>query len=222
MNNFDLFKGIINNPGNMSTAIQLMLLLTILTLVPSILIMVTSFTRIIVVFSFLRNAMGTQQIPPNQVLIGLALFLTFYIMSPVAADINKNALQPYIKGQITQDVAYQRAMQPLRQFMFKQTRKSDLALFMNMKGQKAFSLDQVPDTALIPAFIISELKTAFEIGFILYIPFLVIDMVVASILMSMGMFMLPPVLISLPFKLLLFIMVDGWNLVVKSLVIGFR
>lgn len=222
MNSFSLLKNILDNPGNMSTAIQLMLVLTILTLAPSILIMVTSFTRIIVVFSFLRNAMGTQQIPPNQVLIGLSLFLTFYIMSPVAADINKNALQPYIKGQITQDVAYQRAMQPLRQFMFKQTRKSDLALFMNIKGEKASSLDQVPNTALIPAFIISELKTAFEIGFILYIPFLVIDIVVSSILMSMGMFMLPPVLISLPFKLLLFIMVDGWNLVVKSIVIGFR
>jgi len=203
-------------------SLRLLILMTILTLAPSILIMLTSFTRIVIILSFIRNAMGTQQTPPNQVIIGLALFLTFFIMAPVGSEINANAIQPYINEEITFDVALNRAMEPVREFMFKQTRNKDLALFLNIKGIEAEALDEIPNHVLIPAFIISELKTAFQAGFVIYIPFLVIDMVVASTLMSMGMMMLPPVVISLPFKILLFILVDGWNLIVKSLVMGFK
>jgi len=203
-------------------SLRLLILMTILTLAPSIRIMLTSFTRIVIILSFIRNAMGTQQTPPNQVIIGLALFLTFFIMAPVGSEINANAIQPYINEEITFDVALNRAMEPVREFMFKQTRNKDLALFLNIKGIEAEALDEIPNHVLIPAFIISELKTAFQAGFVIYIPFLVIDMVVASTLMSMGMMMLPPVVISLPFKILLFILVDGWNLIVKSLVMGFK
>ena len=185
--------------------------------------MMTSFTRIIIVLSFIRNALGLQQTPPNQVLIGLALFLTFFIMAPIGSQINDNAIQPFLKEEINQEVAYKRAMEPVREFMFKQTRDKDLALFMNVaKMDNVKDLKEIPDRVIIPAFIISELKTAFEIGFVIYIPFLVIDMVVSSTLMSMGMMMLPPVIISLPFKILLFILVDGWNLIAKSLVLGFK
>ncbi|AFK86802.1 MULTISPECIES: flagellar type III secretion system pore protein FliP [Thermoanaerobacterium] len=215
----------INAPSTsneVASSIQIVLLLTVLTLAPSILIMMTSFTRIIVVLSFLRNALGLQQMPPNQVLIGLALFLTFFIMAPVGAQINKDSIQPYMQGKITPQEAYVKARDPLKSFMLKQTRKNDLNLFISLSKLKVKSVNDVPLRVVIPSFIISELKTAFEIGFIIYIPFLIIDMVVASVLMSMGMFMLPPVLISLPFKLLLFILVDGWNILVKSLVIGFR
>ncbi|MEQ2129569.1 flagellar type III secretion system pore protein FliP [Caldanaerobacter subterraneus KAk] len=212
----------VTSPSNLSTSLQIVLLLTVLTLAPSILIMMTSFTRIVIVLAFLRNALGLQQMPPNQVLIGLALFLTFYIMAPVGYDINNNAIKPYVEGQINQYEAYQRAIKPLKNFMLRQTRQNDLALFVNLAKIKADKVEDLPMRVVIPAFIISELKTAFEIGFIIYIPFLVIDIIVASVLMSMGMFMLPPVLISLPFKVLLFILVDGWNLVVKSLILGFR
>jgi len=211
-----------DNPQEVALSLQVLLLLTVLSLAPAIMIMLTSFTRIIVVLSFVRSAVATQQMPPNQVLIGLALFLTFFIMAPVWQDVNEQALQPYMAGQIAQEQALQKAMEPMREFMFKQTREKDLALFVHLaKIERPRSTQDIPSYVLIPSFIISELKTAFEIGFIIYIPFIVIDMVVASTLMSMGMMMLPPVMISLPFKVLLFIMVDGWHLIVRSLVMSF-
>ncbi|WP_352419614.1 flagellar type III secretion system pore protein FliP [Proteiniborus sp.] len=205
------------------SAIHLLVLFTILSLAPSILIMMTSFTRIIIVLSFLRNAIGTQQTPPNQVLIGIALFLTFFLMAPIATEINQQAIQPYLSGEVGQEEALNIAMTPIREFMFKQTKEKDLALFLRIaKIDSVSGIDDIPTRVLIPSFIISELKTAFQIGFILFIPFLVIDMVVASTLMSMGMMMLPPVMISLPFKLLLFIMVDGWNLIIGQLISSFK
>jgi len=221
MNLGDLVSSV-TAPSNMATSLQIVLLLTVLTLAPSILIMMTSFTRIVIVLSFLRNALGLQQMPPNQVLIGLALFLTLFIMAPIGQDINNNAIKPYTEGKITQEEAYQNAIKPLKSFMLKQTRQNDLNLFVSLAKININNVEDLPMRVVIPAFIISELKTAFEIGFIIYIPFLIIDIIVASVLMSMGMFMLPPVLISLPFKVLLFILVDGWNLVVKSLILGFR
>lgn len=212
-----------NQPGDYVFSLQLMIVLTILTLAPSILIMMTSFTRIIIVLSFIRNALGMQQSPPNQVIIGLALFLTFFIMAPIGAEINSSAIQPYLQHEINMEEAFDRAMDPIRDFMFKQTRNKDLGLFMNISNEgNTSNLEDIPNHVLIPAFIISELKTAFQIGFVIYIPFLVIDMIVSSTLMSMGMMMLPPVIISLPFKILLFILVDGWNLIVESLVLGFK
>ncbi len=212
-----------NDPQDYVFSLKILFVLTILTLAPSILIMMTSFTRIIIVLSLIRNALGLQQTPPNQVIIGLALFLTFFIMAPVASHINNEAIQPFLKEEINQEVAIERTMEPIRKFMFRQTRDKDLGLFLNIKNMEGVnSLDEIPNHVLIPAFIISELKTAFQIGFVIYIPFLVIDMVVSSTLMSMGMMMLPPVIISLPFKILLFILVDGWNLIVKSLVLGFK
>lgn len=215
--------GASENPKDVALSLQILALLTVLSLAPAMLILMTSFTRIIIVFSFLRNALATQQMPPNQVLVGLALFLTFFIMTPVWTDINQNALQPYINGELSQETALANAQQPLREFMTKQTREKDLALFVNLSSMpQPNSIADVPISAIIPAFAISELKTAFTIGFILYIPFIVIDMVVASTLMSMGMMMLPPMMISLPFKLLLFILVDGWNLVVQTLIMSFR
>ena len=211
-----------NNPKDVALSLQILFTLTVLTLAPSILIMMTSFTRIIVVLSFLRSALATQQMPPNQVLIGLALFLTFFTMSPYLDQVNQNGLQPYLSGVISQEEAMTQAMKPMREFMFKQTRENDLALFVNLSEMsRPNSPDDVPTTTLIPAFIISELKTAFQIGFLIYIPFIVIDMVVASTLMSMGMMMVPPVMISLPFKLLLFILVDGWHLIIRSLISSF-
>jgi flagellar biosynthetic protein FliP len=208
---------------DLSQPLQILLLLTVLSLAPAILIMMTSFVRIIVVFSFLRSALGQQQMPPNQVLIGLALFLTFFVMAPTFQQVNHNAVQPYLKGSITQQSAYNRAIQPMRNFMIKQTREQDLALFVSLSGNaKPKSYSDIPTYVLIPSFAISELKTAFQIGFVLYVPFLIIDMVVSSVLMSMGMMMLPPMMISLPFKILLFIMVDGWGLLVKSLILSFR
>ncbi len=210
-------------PQDYVFSLQLLFVLTILTLAPSILIMMTSFTRIIIVLSFIRNALGLQQTPPNQVIIGLALFLTFFIMAPIGAQVNEDAIQPFLKEEINQEVALKKAMEPIREFMFRQTRDKDLGLFLNMKKIDGVSnLEDIPSHVLIPAFIISELKTAFQIGFVIYIPFLVIDMVVSSTLMSMGMMMLPPVIISLPFKILLFVLVDGWNLIVKSIVLGFK
>ncbi len=211
------------NPQDTALSLQLLFMLTVLSIAPSILIMMTSFTRIIVVLSFLRSALATQQMPPNQILVGLALFLTFYTMSPYVDQMNKNALQPYLAGSITQEAAMTEAMKPMREFMFKQTRENDLALFVNLaESERPNSPEDVPTMTLIPAFIISELKTAFQIGFLLYIPFIVIDMVVASTLMAMGMMMVPPAMISLPFKILLFILVDGWHLIIHSLITSFR
>jgi len=211
-----------DEPGSLSTALQVLFLLTILTLAPSILILMTSFSRIVIVLSFLRQAMGTQQTPPTQVLVGLALFLTLFVMSPVLSDINQNALQPYLDEKISQSEAFQLAQSPLKKFMLHQTREKDLALFVNMAHEvKPAVTEDLGLQVVVPAFIISELKTAFQIGFLIYIPFLILDMVVASILLSMGMMMLPPVLISLPFKLMLFVMVDGWHLTVGSLVKSF-
>src|SRR5579884_4461052 len=210
-------------PQDVTLSLQLILGLTVLTLAPSILIMVTSFTRTIVVLSLLRNAIGLQQMPPNQVLLGLSLFLTFFVMAPVLQKVNDTAFQPFVNGQITQQEAFDDGMKPVREFMFRQVREKDLALFVHLaKIDQPKTPDDVPTYTLIPAFITSELKTAFQMGFFIFIPFLIIDMVVASTLISMGMIMLPPVLISLPFKLLLFIMVDGWYLIVRSLVTSFN
>jgi flagellar biosynthetic protein FliP len=210
-------------PEGVSSALQILALLTVLSLAPAILVMVTSFTRIIVVLAFVRNALATQQMPPNQVLVGLALFLTFFVMAPTFREVNEQALQPYFAGQIAQDEAYQRGVAPLRTFMFRQTREKDLALFVRMADiERPRTYRDIPTWVLVPAFVISELKTAFQIGFVIFIPFLVIDMVVSSALMSMGMLMLPPMMISLPFKILLFILVDGWNLTINSLIMSFR
>ena len=205
-----------------TTGIKILALLTILSLAPSILIMVTSFTRIIIVFHFLRQAIGVQGMPPNQVLIGLALFLTFFIMPPVGLQIHDEAYVPYRDGEIGIEEALQKAVPPLREFMFRNTRESDLSLFLKTANlSKPNTREDVPTHVLIPAFIMSELKTAFQIGFLLFLPFLIIDILTASVLLSMGMMMLPPILISLPFKILLFIMVDGWGLVVGSLIRSF-
>ena len=205
--------------GSLSSTLQILLVLTVISLAPSILIMVTSFTRIIIVLHFVRSALGTQTTPPNQILIGLALFLTFFIMSPTFAEINTNAIKPYNEGEITQEVAIEKGIEPIRNFMFEQTNEKDLKLFLNIAGiTEVNTRDDVPTTTLIPAFIISELRAAFIIGFLIYIPFIIMDMVVASTLMSMGMMMLPPTTISMPFKILLFIMADGWDLIIGQLV----
>jgi flagellar biosynthetic protein FliP len=209
--------------GDVAVTLQILFLMTILSLAPAIVILTTSFTRIIVVFHFLKQALGVQQMPPSQVLVGLALFLTFFIMAPVWEKINNDAIQPYLKNEITQAQAYEKAVKPIREFMFKQVREDDLALFVSMANlPKPNNRDEIPTYVLIPAFAISELKIAFQIGFLIYIPFLMIDLIVASVLMSMGMIMLPPVMISLPFKILLFILIDGWHLVVQSLIQSFR
>jgi flagellar biosynthetic protein FliP len=211
-----------SNPQEVVSAVKIILMLTVLTLAPAILIMMTAFTRIIIVLSFVRQALGTQQMPPNQLLVGLALFLTFFIMSPFFNKINQDALQPYLNNQITQEDAVTKALAPIRVFMFHQTRAQDLQLFVSLsKMSTPKTRADVPTTVLIPSFVLSELKTAFQIGFIIYLPFLVIDMVAASVLMAMGMMMLPPVVISLPFKIMLFVLVDGWTLLVGSLVKSF-
>ncbi len=213
----------LTTPSGTADTLQILLLLTLIALAPSILIMMTSFTRIIIFLSFLRNALGAQQTPPNQVLIGIALFLTLFIMRPVMTQINTTAYQPLVNGQITTQQAEVNAMKPLRQFMFKQTEKASMKTFLSMAGMSAVkSLDQIPNSVLIPAFVISELKRAFMMGFLIFLPFLVIDIIVASTLMSMGMMMLPPTMISLPLKLALFVLVDGWGLTVQSLVQSFR
>ena len=209
-------------PGKMAVVLQIFLLMTILSLAPAILIMLTSFTRCVIVLSLLRRALGTMQMPPNQVIIGLALFLTFFIMTPVWQQVNQNAVQPFLDDKIDQQQALQNAAAPLRKFMFKQTREKDLALFVEIaKLQRPKDVGDIPTSVLIPSFIISEVKTAFQIGLLLYVPFLIIDMVVASVLLSMGMMMLPPIMISLPFKLMLFVLADGWNLLIGSLVRSF-
>jgi len=210
-----------SDPENVSTSIRLLLLLTVLSLAPSILILFTCFTRIIIVLSFVRTSLATQQMPPNQVLIGLALFLTFFIMGPTFKEVHEQSLTPLFNNDINIEEAYERAEKPFREFMVKHTRQKDLALFLDYAKIEPESIDEIPMTALVPAFAISEIKTAFQIGFMIFVPFLVIDMVVASVLMSMGMMMLPPVMISLPFKILLFVLVDGWYLVVKSLLQSF-
>lgn len=209
-------------PKQVTTGVQLLVLMTLLSLAPSILILATSFTRIVIVLSMVRSAVGMPTIPPNQVVIGLSLLLTFFVMAPVYREIDKTAIQPYINEQIDQAEALKQAQKPLREFMFKQTREKDIQLFMDLGNEKKpATLDDIPTVDLFPAFVISELKTAFTMGFVIYIPFLVIDLVVSSILLSMGMMMLPPSLVSLPFKLLLFVMVDGWYLLVRSLVLSF-
>ncbi|WP_226528297.1 flagellar type III secretion system pore protein FliP [Metabacillus niabensis] len=211
-----------SNPEDVSTSVKLLLLLTVLSIAPSILILMTCFTRIIIVLSFVRTSLATQSMPPNQVLIGIAMFLTFFIMAPTFSQVNEQALTPLFNEEIGLEEAYERAANPFKEFMSKHTRQKDLALFLNYAGiDNPKSIEDIPLTALVPAFAISEIKTAFQIGFMIFIPFLVIDMVVASILMSMGMMMLPPVMISLPFKILLFVLVDGWYLIVKSLLQSF-
>lgn len=217
-------SNLLTNGDSTNTVVNNFILITLLSLVPVLLIMTTSFTRTIMVLSFVRNSLGTQQNPPNQVLMGLALFLTFFIMRPVYTDIYEQAIQPYQAQEISQVEVFERSEIRMKEFMYEQTRKEDLELFLEIADEKGkyASYKELPMTILTPAFIISELRTAFSIGFLLFIPFLIIDMVVASILMSMGMFMLSPVMISLPFKLLLFVLVDGWYLVVESLVRSFQ
>lgn len=211
-----------NSPQEVAASIQILILLTVLTLAPAILIMTTSFTRIIIILAFIRQALGTQQSPPNQILIGLALFLTFFIMEPVWSQVHKEAFRPFMDNKISQDVALERAAKPLKAFMSDFVREKDLALFIRIaKLPQPKNIDDVPFHVVVPAFIISELKTAFQIGFLLYVPFLVVDLVVSSVLMSMGMMMLPPIMISLPLKLMLFVLVDGWNLIIGSLVQSF-
>lgn len=209
-------------PQKVAVALEIMALLTMLSMAPAFMLTVTSFTRIIIVFHFLRQAMGTQQMPPNQVLASLAIFMTVVIMMPMGRTINDTALQPYLKEEIGYGEALERAQSPLRAFLFKHTREKDLSVFFTITGlERPQNKEDVPTMVLVPAYVISELKTGFQIGFLIYIPFLILDMVVASILLSMGMMMLPPVMVSLPFKILLFVMVDGWNLIVGSLVNSF-
>ncbi|WP_210609944.1 flagellar type III secretion system pore protein FliP [Priestia flexa] len=212
-----------SNAESVSTSIQLLLLLTVLSIAPGILILMTCFTRIVIVLSFVRTSLGTQQMPPNQVLLGLALFITFFVMAPTFSQVNKEALQPLLNEEINLTEAYDQAALPMKEFMSAHTRQKDLALFLEYaEMDRPSSVEDIPLTALVPAFAISELKTAFQIGFMIFVPFLVIDMIISSVLMSMGMMMLPPVMISLPFKILLFVLVDGWNLVIKSLLISFQ
>jgi flagellar biosynthesis protein FliP len=210
-------------PRDVALSLQILFLLTILTLAPSLIIMMTSFTRVVIVLDFVKRALSLQQMPPNQVIVGLSIFLTVFIMAPTFTEINNTALQPYLKGQINSEAFFDKGMAPLRDFMFRQTREKDIALFINLaKLERPRTRADVPSYCLIPAFMISELKRAFEIGVYIFIPFIVIDMIVASALMAMGMIMLPPVMISLPFKIILFVLVDGWNLLIYELVRSFR
>ncbi len=206
---------------NVSTAIQIVFVMTLLTLAPSIMMLMTSFTRIVIVLGFVRSALGVQGAPSNQIIIGISLFLTMFLMAPIATRINDEALQPYMEKKLTTTEALDKAAVPLRQFMLKQTRPSELEFFLGISGQGPTKVENVPMTVMIPSFIVSELRTAFQMGFLIFVPFLIIDFVVASTLMSMGMMMMPPVMISLPFKLLLFVLVDGWHLVIRSLVESF-
>jgi flagellar biosynthetic protein FliP len=210
-----------DKPG--TSALSLLLIITVLSVAPAILVLMTSFTRIVIVLGFVRTSLGTQQSPPNQVLIGLAMFLTFFIMAPTLGQVNEVALQPYLKGEITQTEALSKAAVPMKKFMFNHTREKDLLLFMNYtKTEKPKTYEDIPITVMVPAYAISELRTAFQMGFMIFIPFLIIDMVVSSTLMAMGMMMLPPIMISLPFKILLFVLVDGWYLIVRSLLLSFN
>jgi len=211
-----------SDPGDLSATLQIVLLLTVLTLAPSIILMMTSFVRIVVVLGFLRQAIGTQQLPPNQLLIALALILTFFIISPMANQAYENGLKPYFDEQISKEEAFDKSMAPFREFMLEQTREKDMALFINLAGMdKPEKPEDVPLHILLPGFVISELRIAFQIAFLIFVPFLIIDMIVSSVLMSMGMMMLPPIIVALPFKILLFVLVDGWYLLVKSLVGSF-
>ncbi len=211
-----------SQPEQVGTGVQLLVLFTVLSVAPAVLLLMTAFTRIVIVLSLARTALGTQQLPPNQVVTGLGMLLTFFVMAPVFNDINENALQPYLAGKLAQPVAITRGLEPLRGFMFKQTRPADIALFMQLaKTTQPATLEDIPLSSLLPAFVISELKTAFQMGFLIFIPFLVIDLVVTSTLLSLGMMFLPPMLVSLPLKLLLFVMADGWSLLVESLVKSF-
>ncbi|WP_454190582.1 flagellar type III secretion system pore protein FliP [Paenibacillus sp. Marseille-Q7038] len=218
--NIEIGNGDSGEPS--TSSLSIILFVTILSIAPAILVLMTSFTRIVIVLSFVRTSLGTNQMPPNQVLVGLALFLTLFIMSPTISTINDVALQPYLKGEITQMEALDEATEPMKKFMFSHTREKDLLLFMDYNGmEKPETYVDIPLTVMVPAYAISELKTAFQMGFMIFIPFLVVDIVVSSTLMAMGMMMLPPVMISLPFKILLFVLVDGWYLVVKSLLLSF-
>lgn len=212
-----------NSPEQVAQGVQILILLTVLTLAPSILVMTTAFTRIVIVLSLVRQAIGTPTLPPSQVIVSLAMILSFFVMAPTFNEINKVAFEPFMKGKMSVEVAMEKAMEPARLFMFKQTGERDIALFTKLaKIPKPKTTKDVPTYVLLPAFIISELKTAFQLGFVLFLPFIVIDIVVSSILVSMGMMFLPPVTISLPFKLILFVLVDGWHLIAQSLVLGFR
>lgn len=219
------FSGLLpdpNQPRELAAALQIVIGLAVLSLAPGLLIMLTCFTRIIIILSFLRSALGTQQTPPNAVLIGLALFLTFFVMNPVWEEVNREALQPYLSGKLAYPQALERGSQPVHAFLLRQTREKDLALFIGLaRIARPQSPAEVPMRVLVPAFIISELRTAFQIGFVLFIPFVVLDLVVGSVLMSLGMMMLPPVMVSLPLKILLFVMVDGWHLVTRSVIMSF-
>jgi flagellar biosynthetic protein FliP len=215
--------GDLSKPKELAGVVKIFLLMTSLTVLPGLLMVMTSFTRIIIVLSFARKALSFQQMPPNQILIGLALLITFFVMSPVFEQINKNAVQPFMNEDITQMEAFSRGMDSLRNFMARQTRERDIALFYNItKKERPNSLSDVPNQILMPAFVLSELKTAFQMGFVVYLPFIVIDLVVASVLTSMGMFMLPPMMISVPFKVILFVLVDGWHLIIQSIVSSIR
>jgi len=210
-------------PKDVALSLQILFLLSILTLAPSIILMTTAFTRVVIVLDFVKRALSLQQMPPNQVIVGLSLFLTFFIMAPTFTEMNDKAFQPYLRGQISNQQFYDRGIVPLREFMFKQTREKDIALFVKLsKIEQPKNRNDIPTYCLIPAFMMSELKIAFEIGVFLFLPFIVIDMIIASVLMAMGMIMLPPIMISLPFKLILFILIDGWNLLVYELVRSFR
>ncbi|MEC8012221.1 MAG: flagellar type III secretion system pore protein FliP [Pseudomonadota bacterium] len=222
---FPVMKTTPNSEGgeDYSVSVQILLLMTSLTLLPALILSMTSFTRILIVFSILRQAIGLQQTPSNQILIGLTLFMTFFIMTPVFERVNENALQPYLNEEIKSSVALENAIDPFKRFMMAQTREDDIQLFMNISGKTgAVNKDDIPMAVLMPAFVTSELKTAFQIGFILFIPFLIIDLVVASVLMAMGMMMLSPLIVSLPFKIMLFVFVDGWTLIIGSLATSFR
>ena len=217
-----LFRSQEGGAKEVTSGVQLLVLLTVLSLAPSVLILATSFTRIVIVLSMLRSAIGTPTIPPNQVIIGLSIILTFFIMAPIYEQINEQAIQPYLADEIDQQTAFDQAVKPIRQFMFEQTRDKDIELFIQLGKEPApESLDDIKTIVLLPAFVVSELRVAFTMGFVIYIPFLIIDLVVSSVLLSMGMMMLPPSLVSLPFKLLLFVMVDGWYLITRSLVMSF-
>ncbi|RUM50579.1 MAG: flagellar biosynthetic protein FliP [Hydrogenothermus sp.] len=221
-NENNLIQNTLQQLNNLSVSLKILFLITILSLAPSILITFTSFVRIVIVLSLLRHALGIPQSPPNQVIISLALFLTFFVMRPVFEDINKNAIQPYIKQEIGDMQALSEASKPIKEFMLKNTRKEDLKLFIDLSGEKPKSPEDIGMITLIPAFLISEIKTAFEIVFLIFLPFLIIDLLIASILMSMGMMMIPPMMISLPFKLILFVLADGWELLIKGLIESYR
>jgi flagellar biosynthetic protein FliP len=221
--NMTINMGNLNEPKQVAGIVKVLLVMTSFTFLPGLLMVMTSFTRIIIVLSFVRKAISSQQMPPNQILIGLAILITFFVMAPVFSQINKEAIQPFMQEEIESREAFERGIGPLKTFMAKQTREKDIALFYNIaEMERPDSLDDVPAHILLPAFVVSELKTAFQMGFVVYLPFIVIDMVVASVLTSMGMFMLPPMMISVPFKIVLFVLVDGWHLIIQSLVSSIR